>query len=323
MKLPRRQFLRLAAGAGALPAVTRIAAAETYPSRPVRLIVAFPPGGGADIMARLIGQSLSERLGQPIVIENRPGASGNMGTEAAVRAAPDGYTLLLVTIINAISVTSYDKLNFDFINDISPVAPVTSVSSVMVVPPSFPARTIPEFIAFAGATPGKVNMASEGVGGIGHLLGEMFKMKAGINMVHVPYRGAALALTDLMGAQVQVMFSAMPAAIPYIRSGTLRPLGVTTARRSDAMPEVPTVGEFLPGYEASQWSGIGAPKTATETVEKLNREINAVLADPPLKAKLAELGAEPMMMAPPEFEKFVAAETDKWGKVIRAANIKL
>jgi tripartite-type tricarboxylate transporter receptor subunit TctC len=275
-------------------------------------------------MARLIGQSLSERLGQPIVVENRPGASGNMGTEAAVRAAPDGYTLLLVTIINAISATSYDRLNFDFINEISPIAPVTSVSSVMVVPPSFPAKTIPEFIAFAAATPGKVNMASEGVGGIGHLLGEMFKMKAGINMLHVPYRGAALALTDLMGAQVQVMFSAMPASIPYIRFGALRPLGVTTARRSDALPEVPSVGEFLPGYEASVWYGVGAPKkTSTETVEKLNREINAVLADPQLKAKLAQLGAEPMKMSPPEFEKFIVAETEKWGKVIRAANIKL
>ena len=275
-------------------------------------------------MARLIGQSLSERLGQPIVVENRPGASGNMGTEAAVRAAPDGYTLLLVTIINAISASSYDRLNFDFINDIAPVAPVTSVSSVMVVPPSFPAKTIPEFIAFAAATPGKVNMASEGVGGIGHLLGEMFKMKAGINMVHVPYRGAALALTDLMGAQVQVMFSAMPASIPYIRSGALRPLGVTTARRSDALPEVPSVGEFLPGYEGRVWYGVGAPKKApTETIEKLNREINAVLADPQLKAKLAELGAEPMKMSPPEFEKFVVAETEKWGKVIRVANIKL
>jgi tripartite-type tricarboxylate transporter receptor subunit TctC len=325
VKLPhRRKFLHLAAGAAALPAVSRIATAETYPTRPVRLIVAFPPGGGADIMARLIGQSLSERLGQPFVIENRPGASGNTGTEAAVRAAPDGYTLLLVTIINAISATSYERLNFDFIHDITPVAAVTGVSSVMVVHPSFPAKTVPEFIAYAAATPGKVNMASEGVGGIGHLLGEMFKMMAGINMVHVPYRGAALALTDLMGAQVQVMFSAMPASIPYIRSGALRALGVTTAKRSEALPEVPTVGEFLPGYEASVWYGVGVPKkTPTETVEKLNKEINTVLVDPKLKARFGELGAEPITMTPPEFEKFVVAETEKWAKVIRAANIKL
>jgi tripartite-type tricarboxylate transporter receptor subunit TctC len=324
MKFPRRQFLHLAAGVVALPAVSRIAIAETYPTRPVRLIAAYPPGGGTDIMARLIGQSLSERLGQPFVIENRPGANGNMGTEAVVRAAPDGYTLLLVGIVNAISATSYDKLNFNFIRDITPVAAITGVPNLMVVHPSFFAKTIPEFIAYARANPGKVNMASEGIGGTGQLLGEMFKMMAGINMAHVPYRGVAPALTDLMGAQVQVIFSSMPASIPYVRSGALRALAVTTAKRSEALPEVPTVGEFLPGYEANTWYGVGVPKkTPTEIVEKLNKEINTALADPKLKARFAELGGEPMMMTPAEFEKFVVAETEKWAKVIRAANIKL
>jgi tripartite-type tricarboxylate transporter receptor subunit TctC len=323
MKLPRRRFLRLAAGAVALPAVSRVARAQAYPTRPVRLIAAYPPGGSADIMARLIGQSLSERLGQPFVIENRPGANGNMGTEAVVRAAPDGYTLLLVSIVNAISATSYDRLNFNFIRDITPVASIAGVPDIMVVHPSLPAKTIPEFIAYARATPGKVNMASEGIGGIGQLLGEMFRMMAGVDMVHVPYRGIALALTDLMGAQVQVMFSSIPGSIPYVRSGALRALGVTTAKRSEALPEVPTVGEFLPGYDASSWYGVGVPKkTPTEVVEKLNKEINTALVDPKLRARFAELGAEPMMMTPAEFEKFVVAETEKWAKVIRAANIK-
>jgi tripartite-type tricarboxylate transporter receptor subunit TctC len=290
----------------------------------VRLIAAYPPGGGTDIMARLIGQSLSERLGQPFVIENRPGANGNMGTEAVVRAAPDGYTLLLVGIINAMSATAYDKLNFNFIRDITPVAAISGVPSIMVVHPSFPTKTIPEFIAYARANPGKANMASEGIGGTGHLLGEMFKMTAGINMVHVPYRGIALALTDLMGAQVQVIFSSMPSSIAYVRAGQLRALAVTTAKRSQALPEIPTVGEFLPGYEATTWYGIGVPKkTPAEIVEKLNKEINTALADPKLKARFAELDGEPMMMTPAKFEKFVVAETEKWGKVIRAANIKL
>jgi tripartite-type tricarboxylate transporter receptor subunit TctC len=288
------------------------------------LIVAYPPGGGANVMARLIGQSLSERLGQPFVIENRPGANGNMGTEAVVRAAQDGYTLLLVSTVNAITATSYDKLNFNFIRDIAPVATISGVPNIMAVHPSFPAKTVPEFIAYAKVNPGKANMASEGIGGIGHLLGEMFKMMAGINMVHVPYRGIALALTDLLGAQVQVIFSPMPASIQYVRAGELRALAVTSATRAQALPEVPTVGEFLPGYEASTWYGVGVPKTTpAEIVEKLNKEINAALADPKLKARFAELGAEPMMMTPAEFEKFVVDETEKWATVIRAANIKL
>jgi tripartite-type tricarboxylate transporter receptor subunit TctC len=324
MKFPRRQFLHLAAGVVALPAVSRIARAQVYPTRPVRLIAGYPPGGGTDVMARLIGQSLSERLGQPFVIENRPGAGSNMATEAVVRAVPDGHTLLLVGINNAINATSYDKLNFDFIRDITPVATISGVPSIMALHPSFPAKTIPEFIAYAKANPGRANMASEGIGGIGQLLGEMFKMMAGINMAHVPYRGVAPALTDLMGAQVQVIFSSMPSSIAYVRAGQLRALAVTSATRSQALPEVPTVGEFLPGYEATTWYGIGVPKkTPTEIVEKLNKETNAAVADPKLKARFAESGAEPMMMIPAEFEKFVVAETEKWAKVIRAANIKL
>jgi tripartite-type tricarboxylate transporter receptor subunit TctC len=321
---PRRRFLKLAAGAVTLPAVSRVASAQTYPMRPVRLIAGFPAGGGTDVMARLVGQTLSERLGQPLVIENRPGANSNMGTEAVVRAAPDGYTLLMVGIANAINATSYDKLNFNFIRDITPVAAVSGVPSIMVVHPSFPAKTIPEFIAYARANPGKADMASEGIGSTGQLLGEMFKRMAGINLVHVPYRGIALALTDLMGAQVQVIFSSMPSSIAYVRAGQLRALAVTGATRSQALPEVPTVGEFLPGYEATTWYGVGVPKkTPTEIVEKLNKEINTALADPKLKARLAELDAEPMMMTPDEFEQFVVAETEKWAKVIRAANIKL
>jgi tripartite-type tricarboxylate transporter receptor subunit TctC len=321
--LSRLQFLHLAAGAAALPAVSRIARAQTYPTRPVRLIVPYPPGGGVDITARLIGQSLSERLGQPLVIENRPGAASNIGTEAVVRAAPDGYTLLLVGINSAINATSYDKLNFNFIRDITPVATISGVPSIMAVHPSFPAKTVPEFIAYARANPGKANMASEGIGGFGQLFGEMFKMMAGINMVHVPYRGAAPALTDLMGAQVQVMFVTTLSSIQYVRAGKLRALAVTSATRSEALPEIPTVGEFLPGYEASNWYGVGVPKkTPTEIVEKLNKEINAAIADPKLKARFAELGAEPMKMTPAEFEKFVVGETEKWGKVVRAANIR-
>ena len=323
MRLPRRQFLHLAAGAAALPAVSRIAMAQTYPTRPVRLIVPYPPGGGVDVNARLIGQSLSERLGQPFVIENRPGAGGTTGTEAVVRAAPDGYTLLLVGINNAISATSYDKLNFNFIRDITPVATISGVPAIMAVHPSFPAKTVPEFIAYARANPGKANMASEGIGGFGQLFGEMFKMMAGINMVHVPYRGAAPALTDLMGAQVQVMFVTTLSSIQYVRAGKLRALAVTSATRSEALPEVPTVGEFLPGYEASNWYGVGVPKkTPTEIVEKLNKEINAAIADPKLKARLADLGAEPMSMTPAAFGKLIADETEKWAKVVRFAGIK-
>jgi tripartite-type tricarboxylate transporter receptor subunit TctC len=287
------------------------------------LIAGFPAGGGTDVMARLMGQSLSGRLGQPLVIENRPGANGNIATEAVVRAPADGYTLLMVLTTNAINATSYDKLNFNFIRDIMPVAAISGVPSIMLVHPSFPAKTIPEFIAYARANPGKVDMASEGIGSTGQLLGEMFKRMAGISMVHVPYR-STLALTDLMGAQVQVNFSSMPSSIAYVRAGQLRALAVTSATRSQVLPEVPTVGEFLPGYEATTWYGVGVPKkTPTEIVEKLNKEINRALADPKLKARFAELGGEPMMMTPAEFEKFVVAETEKWAKVIRAANIKM
>jgi tripartite-type tricarboxylate transporter receptor subunit TctC len=323
MKLPRRQFLHLAAGAAALPALSRIAPAQTYPTRPVRLIVGFPPAGGADLFARLIGQSLSERLGQPFVIENRPGANSNMGAEAVVRAAPDGYTLLLIAITNAINATSYDKLNFNFIRDIAPVAAIDGVPNIMVVHPSFPAKTVPEFIAYATANPGKINFASEGIGGIGQLLGEMFKMMAGVNMVHVPYRGAALALTDLMGAQVQVMFASMPSAIQHVRAGKLRALAVTTATRSEALPQIPTVGELLPSFEAVTWHGIGAPKnTPAAIISKLNNEINAALVSPVMKGRLADLGGTPLVLSPADFSMFIAAETDKWGTVIRTAGIK-
>jgi tripartite-type tricarboxylate transporter receptor subunit TctC len=325
MKLPhRRQFLHLAAGAAALPAISRSARAQAYPTRPVRLVVTAPPGGGTDITARLIGEWLSERLGQQFIIENRAGAGGNIGTEAVVRAAPDGYTPLLVFINNAINATSFDKLNFNFIRDIAPVATISGVPAIMAVHPSVPAKTIPEFIAYAKANPGRANMASEGIGGFGQLSGEMFKMMTGVNMLHVPYRGGAPALADLLGGQVQVTFASMPSSIAYVRAGQLRALAVTTAKRSEALPEVPTVGEFLPGYDASIWYGVGAPKkTPTEIVEKLNKEINAALADPKLKARFAELGAEPMMMTPAEFESFVIDETEKWAKVIRAANIKV
>jgi tripartite-type tricarboxylate transporter receptor subunit TctC len=290
MTLARRTFLRLAAGAAVLSAASRMARAQTYPARPVRVIVGFPPGGGIDIIARLMGQWLSERLGQPFVIENRPGASSNIATEAAVRAAPDGYTILMVGVFNAVNTTLYEKLNFNFIRDIMPVATITRAPNIMVVHPSFPAKTAPDFIAYARANPGKVDMASDGIGNNGHVVDELFKMMAGVNMVHVPYRGGAPALTDLFGGQAQVMFATMPASIQYVRAGGLRALAVTTATRSEALPDVPAVGEFLPGFEASVWYGVGAPrKTPAEIVEKLNNEINAALADPKLKARLAEL----------------------------------
>jgi tripartite-type tricarboxylate transporter receptor subunit TctC len=290
MTLARRTFLRLAAGAAVLSAASRMARAQTYPARPVRVIVGFPPGGGIDIIARLMGQWLSERLGQPFVIENRPGASSNIATKAAVRAAPDGYTILMVGVFNAVNTTLYEKLNFNFIRDIMPVATITRAPNIMVVHPSFPAKTVPDFIAYARANPGKVDMASDGIGNNGHVVDELFKMMAGVNMVHVPYRGGAPALTDLFGGQVQVMFATMPASIQYVRAGGLRALAVTTATRSEALPVVPAVGEFLPGFEASVWYGVGAPrKTPAEIVEKLNNEINAALADPKLKARLAEL----------------------------------
>jgi tripartite-type tricarboxylate transporter receptor subunit TctC len=323
MKLPRRNFLHLAAGAAALSAVSRIAWAQTYPTRPVRVIVGFAPGGGVDIIARLIGQWLSERLGQQFIIENRPGAGTNIATEAVVRAPPDGYTLLLVNAANAVNATLYDNLSFNFVRDIAPVAGIMAASSVMVVHPSVPAKTVPEFIAYAKANPGKINMASGGVGSPAHVAGELFKMMAGVNMIHVPYRGLAPALTDLLGGQVQVTFGAVTSSIEYIKAGRLRALAATTAKRSEALPDLPTVGEFVPGYEASQWYGIGVAKNApTEIIDRLNKEINVALADPNMKARLADLGGTVLAGSPAEFGKLIVEETDKWGEVIRAANIK-
>jgi tripartite-type tricarboxylate transporter receptor subunit TctC len=323
MKLPRRQFLHLAAGAAALPAVSRVARAQAYPSRPVRMIVPFAPGGTSDILARLMGQWLSERLGQPFVIENRPGANSNIGTEAVVRAPSDGYTLLLVTAAAAINATFYEKLSFNFIRDITAVAGIVRVPSVMVVNPSVPATTVPEFIAYAKSKPGKTTMASAGKGAPSHLAGELFKTMAGVDMVHVPYRGGGPAVTDLIAGQVQVVFPTIVESIEYIRASRLRALAVTTATRSDALPDIPTVGEFLPGYEASGWFGIGAPKsTSSEVVDQLNKQINEGLADPKMKARLADLGGTVLPGSPSDFGKLIADETEKWAKVIRAANIK-
>ena len=323
MKLPRRQFLHLAAGAAVLPAASRRAWAQTYPTRPVRLIVGYAPGGGTDIAARLIGQWLSERLGQQIIIENRPGAGTNIGTEAVVRAAPDGYTLLLANAANAVNATLYEKLSFNFIRDFAPVAAAMQVPNVMVVNPALPATTIPEFIAYAKANPNKINMASGGTGGPDHMAGELFKITAGVNMIHVPYRGLAPALTDLLGGQVQVIFSSLPPAIEYIRAGKLRAIAVTTAKRSPALPEIPTVGHYFPGFEGSQWYGIAAPKnTPVEIIDKLNKEINGALADPKFRARLADLGGEPMTMTAAEFGKLIAEDTEKWAKVVKFSGAK-
>jgi tripartite-type tricarboxylate transporter receptor subunit TctC len=322
MKLPRRRFLQMAAGVAALPALPRIAWAQAYPLRPVRVIVGFPPGGVSDITARHMGQWLSERLGQPFVIENRPGAGGNIATEAVVNAAPDGYALLLVDASAAPNATLYDNLNFNFIRDIAPVAGIVRIPAVMVVNPSVPANTLPEFIAYAKANPGKVNFASAGIGSPPHLAGELFNMSAGVKMVHVPYRGGAPALTDLLRGQVQVMFTSLP-TIEYIRAGKLRPLAVAGATRSPALPDVPTVGDVLPGYEASTWNGVGAPKNApAEIIDRLNTEINAGLADPKMEARFADLGGLLLPGSPADFAKLIAEETEKWGKVIKAANIK-
>src|SRR5262245_22126030 len=323
MKLPRRNFLHLAAAAAALPAVSRFAWAQAYPTRPVRIIVGFPAGGGADIVARLIGQWLSERLGQQFISDNRPGAGTNIGTEAVVRSAPDGYTLLLATSPNAINASLYDKLNFNFIRDIAPVAGIMVVPNIIVVHPSVPAKTVSELIAYAKANPGKINIASGPIGAPSHVAAELFKMMAGTDMLLVPYRGAAPALTDLLAGQVQVMLPTMPASIEYIRAGKLRALAVTTATRSDALPDIPTVAEFVPGYEASTWYGVGAPKaTPAKIVDKLNKEVNAALADPKNKARLADLGGDVLALSPADFGRLIADETEKWGKVIRAANIK-
>ena len=322
MQVPRRQFLQLSAGAAAL-AVSRFAWAQAYPSRPVRLIVPFPPGGGAEISARLIGQWLSERLGQPFIIDNRPGAGTNIGTEAVVRAPPDGHTLLLVNAANAINATLYDKLSFNFIRDIASVDGIMRVPSVLVVHPSLPAKSVPELIAYAKANPGKLSMASGGIGSGSHVAGELFKMTAGVNMVHVPYRGVAPALTDLLGGQVQVMAASSAASIEYIRSSKLRALAVTGPTRTDVLPDIPSVGEFLPGYEASGWFGVGAPRnTPGEIIDRLNNEINAGLADPKIKARFADLGGTVLGGSAADFGKFVADETEKWSKVVKFAGAK-
>jgi tripartite-type tricarboxylate transporter receptor subunit TctC len=324
MTMMRRKFLGFAVGAAVAPVVSIRARAQAYPARPLHLIVFFPPGGVGDILGRLMGQWLSERLGQAVIIENRPGAGGNIGTESVVRAAPDGYTLLWATSPNAINATLYDKLNYNFIRDIAPVAATIRVPNVMEVNPQVPATTVPEFIAYAKANPGKLNMASGGIGVPSHVVGELFKMMAGVDMVHVPYRGAAPALTDLLGGQMQVLFDAMPSSIGYIRAGKLRPLAVTTATRSDVLPQIPTVAEFLPGFEASTWFGVGAPKgTPVEIVDRLNKEVNAGLADPKIKAQIVDLGGTVLPGTPAAFGALIAEETEKWAKVVKFSGAKV
>jgi len=323
MKLPRRNFLHLAAGAAALPAVSRIARAQAYPSRPVRIVAATAPGGAPDILARLIGPWLSGRLGQQFVIENRPGGGNNIGTEAVVRAPADGYTLLLVSTTNTINATLYDRLNFDFLRDIAPVAGIIRLPLVMVVNPSVPAKTVPEFTAYAKANPGKINLGSPGIGSPGHVTGELFKMMAGVDMVHVPYRGGGPVMTDLLGGQVQVLFGSTSLTIEQIRADKLRPLAVTTATRWEGLPDLPTIGEFLPGFEASAWNGLGAPRnTPAKIIDTLNKEINAALADPTMKARLVDLGGAVLAGSPADLGKLIADETEKWGKVIEFAGIK-
>jgi tripartite-type tricarboxylate transporter receptor subunit TctC len=323
MKLGRRRFLHLAAGAAALPGLSRIARAQSYPARPVRIVVGFAAGGGSDLIARVIGQWLSERLGQQFVIENRTGAGTTIATETVVRAPPDGYTLLLLNSSVTVSATFYDKLKFDVIRDIAPVASLSSEAIVMVVNPSLPTKTVPEFIAYAKANPGNINMGSPGNGTVAHLAGELFKMMTGINLVHVPYRGGANALSDMLGGQVQVMFPALSTTIEYIRSGKLRALGIAAATRSVALPGTPTVAEFVPGYEASGFTGIGAPQdTPAEIIEKLNKEINAGLADPKLRTRLAEIGSTVLAGSPGDFGKLIADETKKWAEVIKFSTAK-
>jgi tripartite-type tricarboxylate transporter receptor subunit TctC len=323
MKLVRRQFLRFAGATLAAPALSRIAVAQDYPTRPVRLIVGNAPGGGPDILARLLGPWLSVRLGQPLIIENRPGAGGSVATEAVMNAPADGHMLLLATIANTVNATLYEKLNYNFIRDIAPVASISREPLFMLVNPSFPAKTVSEFIAYAKTNPSKLSIASPGNGTAPHVAGELFKMMAGINMVHVPYRSGAPALTDLISGQVQVYFGALPVSIEHIRAGKLRPLAVTGATRSEVLPDIPTVGDFVPGYEASTWFGVGAPKnTPTEVVDRLNKEINASLADPKLRARFADLGSSPFVGKPADFGRFIAEETDKWAKVVTFAGIK-
>ena len=317
----RRRFLRLMASTSVLPVLSGIAAAQSYPTRPVRLLVGFAAGTAPDIIARLIAQSLSERLGQQVIVDNRPGAASNIATEMAVRASPDGYSLLLVTTTNAVNGTLYDNLGFSFVRDIAPVAGINRAPNVMEVNPSFPARTVPDFIAYARANPGKINFGSAGTGSASHIAGELFKMTAGIDMLHVPYRGNYLP--DPLSGQIQAALTPIQTSVGYIRAGQLRGLAVTSATRSDALPDLPTVGEFVPGYEATVWTGIAAPKgIAGELVELLNKGINAALADPDLHARIKALGALPMPMTADEFGKLVADETEKWGKVVRAANIR-
>jgi len=323
MKLPRRKFLHMAAGAAALPLVPRPASALDYPTRPVRIIAGFAPGSMSDTTARLISQRLSERLGQQFIVENRPGAASNLAAEAVARAAADGYTLLLVTSVNTINATLYENLKFNFVRDIAPVATVDRGPGVMEVNPMFPAKSVPEFIAYAKANPGKINMATAGSGSMLDVYGELFMMMAGVDMVRVPYRGAPPAVTDLVGGRVQVVFDTFAASIALVRAGKLRALAVTTATRSAALPDIPSLGDFLPGYEASSWEGIGAPKnTPPDVVEKLNNEINAALADPAMKARFADFGRATFANSPAEFGKFIADEIEKWAKVIRIANIK-
>ena len=323
MKLPRRRFLHLAAGAATLPAVSRIAWAQAYPSRPVRIIAPTAPGGAPDILARLIGPWLSERLGQQFVVDNRPGGGGNIGTEAVVRAPADGYTLLMVGGWNAINATLYDKLNFVFLRDIAAVAGIISLPFVMVVNPSVPAKTVPEFTAYAKANPGKISFGSPGIGTPGHVAGELFKMMAGVEMIHVPYRGGGAVLSDLLGGQVQALFGTTSLTVEQVMAGKLRPLAVTSATRWEGLPDIPTVGDFVPGYEASSVFGLGAPKkTPVEIVDKLNRAINAALDDPKLKTRLVELGGTLLAGSPGDFAKLIASDTEKWAKVIRAAHIK-
>jgi tripartite-type tricarboxylate transporter receptor subunit TctC len=323
MILPRRKFLHLAAAAAALPAVSRFAWAEAYPTRPVRLIVPFGPGGGTDIVARLIGQWLSVRLGQQFVIENRPGAGGNLGTEQVVRAPPDGYTLALIGAPSAINATLYQNLNFSFVRDITPVAIIVRFPNVMVVNPSVPAKTVPEFITYAKANPNKLNMSSPGNGSTPHVTGELFKMMTGVNMVHVPYRSVAAGMTDMLSGQVQVTFGTTASTIEYIKAGTLRALAVTTATRAEALPDLPAIAEFVPGYEASAWFGAGAPRnTPVEIVNKLNEEINACLADPKLQARIADLGGIAITGSPADFARLIAEETEKWAKVVKFSGAK-
>ncbi len=321
--MQRRRFLQLAAATVSAPAVSTIASAQAYPTRPVRLIVSVAAGGGADIVARLIAQRLSERLGEPFIVENRPGAGGNLGTEAVVRAPADGYTLLVVVAANAINVTLYDKLSFNFIRDIAPVGEIYRTPLFMVVNPTFSSKTLPEFIAYAKANPGKINMASAGNGTVQHVAGELFKLMTGINMIHVPYREGVASITDLIGGQVQVLFHTAGASISYIRSGKLRALAVTTTTRQEVLPDIPTVAEFVPGYEASGWIGIGAPRnTPREIVERLNKEINAALADPKIRERIVNLGNTVSEGSPADFGQFIADETEKWAKVVKFAGAK-